>query len=470
MAQHDADKEPQDDAEDTENRRDALVSRFAIMLVLVATTFWFGIQSARTHNWAYRAVDYLQSSLGMVLSDGTSLLGGGDPIHFLQPARHEGEGVTINKTGDDGRLILLSGFFDGGNQIRLIRRDGSVVRKWPLSYFGYFPDASFLRTPPQSERNVDTHGTVLNPDGSVVVNFEYAGTVKLDRCGATEWTVEAETHHSVEKAEGGGYWVAGRDYVESMRPGMYPPFTEMTASRTYKVDTIIRIDEDGRIVKTVSIPGLLLNGGLESVMTATGVIYVRDGSWDNELVHANKIAELDSRLAAQFPMFEAGDLAISLRQYNLVFVVDPDTWEIKWHQTGPWLRQHDPEFEADGTISVFNNNIYWNALGPGDVSGPDIPRVSNIMKIDPATRQTRIVFGNRPGQEFVSVIRGKHDPMPNGGLVTEFEAGRVFQYDDSGRIVWEYINRHDAQRVGEVSEARIYDAGYFTVDGWDCPG
>ena len=57
---------------------------------------------------------------------------------------------------------------------------------------------------------------------------------------------------------------------------------------------------------------------------------------------------------------------ISLRNYNLLFVVDPDTWKVKWYQIGPWRRQHDPEFNGDGTITVFNNNTYRLDLGPND--------------------------------------------------------------------------------------------------------
>ena len=140
------------------------------------------------------------------------------------------------------------------------------------------------------------------------------------------------------------------------------------------------------------------------------------------------------------------------------------------HQTGPWLRQHDPEFTADGTISVFNNNVYRLALGPGDRSDLATPRISNIIQVDPATGLTEVVYGEREGQEFLSVIRGKHDLTPEGGiLITEFEAGRAFEVDAQGRVVWEYVNRYDDEQVLEMTEARLYPSSYFTVDDWSCP-
>ena len=90
---------------------------------------------------------------------------------------------------------------------------------------------------------------------------------------------------------------------------------------------------------------------------------------------------------------------LSLRQYNLVLVVDPDDWRVKWHQTGPWRRQHHPEFNPDGTITVFNNNTYRLELGERDRSNPATPRVSNIMRVDPATGRTKVVYGERAGQK-----------------------------------------------------------------------
>ena len=53
-------------------------------------------------------------------------------------------------------------------------------------------------------------------------------------------------------------------------------------------------------------------------------------------------------------------------------------------------------------------------------------------------------------------------------LVNEFDAGRVFETDITGRIIWEYINRYDSDEVAEVNEARIYPASYFNVSDWSC--
>jgi hypothetical protein len=81
-----------------------------------------------------------------------------------------------------------------------------------------------------------------------------------------------------------------------------------------------------------------------------------------------------------------------------------------------------------------------------------------------------VAFGERPGQELFSVIRGKHEVTNDGGfLITEVEAGRVIETDATGKIFWEYVNRYDAENVAELTEARLYPKEYFNVIDWSCP-
>lgn len=446
----------------------AFISSVAILLC--GLTFGIGLYSGVKRNAIYDLFRSIWSDVALVYGELGDIASAVEPIHFLQPSRQPGTGVTVNDRGNDGNLVLLSGFFGGGNEIRLLRRDGSLVARWPVSFSAHFPDVSYLKAPPLTDRNVDIHGVLIQPDGSVVFNFEYSGTVKLSRCGETVWTLAHSTHHSIEFAEGGGYWVPGRRYVSGAGTEDFPPFTRMNTDQAIDDQLILRVTEDGVIAEQISVARILYDNGLEPVMTASGNSFKSNGNWDRELVHLNKIGELPSSLADAFQGFEAGDLVLSLRQYNLVLVVDPDDWRVKWHQTGPWRRQHDPEFNPNGTITVFNNNTYRLELGEGGRSNPATPRVSNIMRVDPATGRTEVVYGERAGQEFQSVIRGKLDLTPEGGLlITEFEAGRVFEVDGQGRIVWEYINRYDAEQVLEMTEARLYATSYFTVEDWSCP-
>jgi hypothetical protein len=399
-------------------------------------------------------------------------MGDNDPRrHHLQPSRGQGAGVTVNTVPDDGALVLMAGFFDEENQIRLVRRDGSVVRTWSLDYFEHFPDPGARGCALKVPLGVDTAGLHATPQGDVVLNYEYCGTVKLDQCGELAWSIAAQTHHTVVPAEAGGYWLLGRtQWHSSEQPGRFPPSSTPAGYPIILEDTVLRVSEDGEVLDEVSVPQLMRDGGLEAVLTASpGRPFPLTPTIEGwEPVHSNKVTELPSDLAAAYPLFEAGDLAISLRDRNLVMVVDPDTWEVRWHQVGPWLRQHDPEFRPDGRLSIFNNNVYGSAY-VDEQTDLNTPFTTNIMTVDPVSREVEVVFGEAPGQELLSVIRGQHELLEGGGMViAEFDAGRVLEVDAQGRIVWEYVNAYDDDFVGEITDALVYPPNYFRTDWPTC--
>ena len=430
---------------------------------VVGGSFAAGLYAGVTRNSVYKLVHHVFTSVQQALNavQETSLL---EPDHLLQPTRGQGKGVVVNLRESDGALVLLSGFFEKSNELRLVRRDGSIVRRWPVSFSKLFPDASHLadNVRPATDWNIDLHGALALPDGSVLFNFEYGGLTKLDRCGGTVWTLPRMTHHSIEPAAGGGYWVPGRRQLPQGSQSPFPPFAP-----PFDEDLVLRISADGKVESEFSVPALFYSNGLSTVLTATGDKFRKGREWDQEIVHLNKIAELPADRAGLFPMFEAGDLVLSLRDQNLLMVVDPAGRKVKWWQIGPWVRQHDPQFARDGRITVLNNNAYEDGLD-GFRSDPRLPRTTNILAIDPATRETELRFGERPGQEMLTVLRGKQAETESGLLITESEAGRVIETDANGKVVWEYVNHYDDENVAEITEARLYPSGYFTVADWSC--
>jgi hypothetical protein len=150
-----------------------------------------------------------------------------------------------------------------------------------------------------------------------------------------------------------------------------------------------------------------------------------------------------------------GDLLISSRQLNLLIVFDPGTLETRWWQAGPWLRQHDPDILPGGRLSVFNNNT---GLGP-----------STIMAVDLLTRRASVLYSPEEGVPFFAAAMGAHQHLPNGNLlITDPQAGRVFEVTPAAETVWEYINRYDPNTVADVSVATRYPGDFFKVTGWSC--
>lgn len=392
------------------------------------------------------------------------------PVHFLQPSRKAGAGVTVNTLPDTGELILLTGFFDDDPGLRLIRRDGTVVASWRAAFSELLPDRLSRPGAPKSDWNIDLHGSHIDPDGSVVFNFEYQGTVKLDRCGKALWRLEEHNHHTLSAASGGGYWIGGRKIENRSYDPRYSPLTNrLRRSGWIEDDEILRVGTDGRVIARKSVFQLMMENGLEPLLTANGSSQSRDALRDNEVLHLNRITELTPARAAAFPHFAAGDLALSIRDYNLVMVVDPSTWKVKWHSVGPWVRQHAVQFLDDGRLAVFNNNGYQFDLLPDDRSDLSRPPSSSVLAVDPGSGRSAALYGDRDGEPLESVVRGFIQPLPGRGMmITETEGGRAFQIDKDRRIVWEYINRYDDDNVIEMTSAEVYPPGYFRVTDWSC--
>jgi len=452
---------------------DKLLSLTMVAVILATGFFLFGAYSARKQTLPFRMANEARDTVVTAFRDVFNLAKktGNPAAELIQPSRGYGQGVTVNEATDQDALILLSGFIDGGNEIRLINRGGDTVARWPLSYTKLFPTVDFVPRPATDDLAADTHGALINSDGSIVFNFDYGGSAKVNRCGVVDWTLQHPTHHSVEISETGGYWIPGRTYYDAIDQEKFPPFTKYyAAKKEYAEDLILKVSESGEILLSKSVPEIFYENNLLGPLTAIGDDFDSFPSHDYELLHLNKIGELSAAIADDFPQFPAGSLVLSLREHNLITVVDPTDWRILWYQVGPWIRQHDPEFNPGGTLTIFNNNAYRYGLGSFGWHNIDGPKVSNVISIDPVTRETSVLFGAPAQGEMLTHIRGKHELTPSGGyIMTEFEGGRAIEIDADGNTVWEYVNGFDDTHVGELTEVRVYPADYFNVENWNCP-
>ena len=448
------------------------LSIFCGLVLLVATSVFYGVSDQIRQGVASQAYQRIFSDLRLAVRDVRGTLG--TPAWLLHPARHPGSGTTHGGDMDDDALILLNGYMygeDGDHHLRLIRRDGSTVAGWNL-YDLQLPPSSH-----EAEREVyrRPRAVLMEPDGSLALVMGPRGLAGVTRCGELSLYVDKIVHHDLTRAEGGGYWtLGGRHLDRSTAPAdLLPPFTSkrfhglspeqleaLEATPIIRDDTVVRLGQNGEVLLELSIARLLHDNGLRHTL---GMFHKEGG---RNLLNANGVHELTAALAPAFPMFEAGDLLLSLRNLHMLLVVDPTARKVKWHQTGPWAWQHDARFQPDGTITLFNNKYRWwdDPLQP--------PLDSNILRLNPADGSVQVLAGREVSEEsrFYTPARGQHQMLPGGDvLIVSTEQGRVLQVNSQGRIVWAYLNRYDEDRVGLVRNAHVYPAGYFQVDDWSCP-
>ena len=371
------------------------------------------------------------------------------PDKHIFPEQEDGDGVTINQADKtyDGLTLIVS-MWNHKNGIQLIDMDGSLIHEWKVSFNEIFPKSHyflhqrnvelFFTSESVHDWDVEIHGAHLYFNGDIVFNFDFGGLVKIDKNSEVIWRLPYQTHHSIHEDESGNLWVCGYKRLTQAvdrLPLLVPPIEE---------EFILKISPDGEILKEISILDVFYNSNQEALLFANGKKAVSNSG---DITHMNDIEILDHNFSDKFPLFDTGDIMVSIRNLNLIVVIDSSDERIKWSMTGPFIRQHDPDFLENGLISVFDNK-----RGFGN---------SKIQVIDPVSRKVSTIYKGENNNLFYTEIGGKHQILPNGNiLISEFTAGRVFEVTSAGEIVWSYTNRYDENEVYSISEGTRYPNNY----------
>jgi hypothetical protein len=311
--------------------------------------------------------------------------------------------------------------------------DGKCLHEWTLDWFKIWPDANHVPSQqlPKERPGAMIDGAVLLENGNLIFNFDYLGLVCVDFDANVVWRLPYVTHHSVTRADDGNLWVCGQRLqtkpaaqVSSVRM----PFTE---------DTLLEVTPDGKIKREWSIIDLLTKNGRQGLVymgTKSGTPTVSGGSF-----HLNDVEPFPARLKEGF--FKKGDVLVSLRNINTVFVFNQNDDKIKFLRTGSFVWQHDPDFIDGDRFSILDNHPLDNCQ-------------SRILVVSASKKTVTTYYEGTPEHPFSTKIMGKHQWLPNGNLlITEAQRGRIFEVDPKGTIVWEYNNDVSEKQVGLVTEA-----------------
>jgi hypothetical protein len=309
-----------------------------------------------------------------------------------------------------GWRVLFGGFtLDGEfeNAALLLSPELEVVRVRKLD------EQDIPGTKPLSSSDKFIHGVALLRDGSLVFGFDSGVALqRLDACGRRMWAVPGILDHAVSLDD-------SEQFI----------WTLDDSEQIVKVATA-----DGAIARRITMPEIV------AANPTIDILGVRqedpdkgndnsshvEHKWTDDPFHLNDVEPLPAAIAGAFKGFQAGDLLVSARSLNLIFVLDPQTLTVRWWHSGSWRRQHDPDWQPTGEITVYDNRMNR--------------AYSRIVSIVPATGETRVVFdGQQNG--FYSRIRGKHQVTGAGTLlVASPQQGRVFEVERDGHVVFEMLN------------------------------
>ncbi|NOR19930.1 MAG: hypothetical protein GQ538_07555 [Xanthomonadales bacterium] len=431
-----------------------IVRNLAIGWLLVLGAFSWGALTITQEWWPYTAIKSLQAFVSGDKEEKISLTDKIKNDFGIKPSRHivesqrqyavpehyqALEGLDLNPRRVPPLMHLAGNappayrviygtfdFNDGLHGAVLLGPDGTLVNTWVMSQ----EDAAWAD---RDDQNVFPHGFEIFPDGSVVVAFDGGSSLtRYSYCGKELWRVKGLFHHSVSASDDGAVWTWGNPNGE-LKNG------------EFMVKVMV---ESGEIVESIHLDEVWPeNPDIDPFATRqddqpTGSI------WSFDRWHVNDVEPLPERFAEAYEAFEAGDLLLSLRSINLVVVVDPATYAVKWWRQGLTRRQHDPDWNERGSITIFDNNMHRD--------------FSRIYDVWPDTFESSIAV---PGEDygFYTWHRGKHDVIPGGGyMITSTEQGRAFEINAAGEIVFDFVNQF--QKGGKflaLSEARHLPIDFF---------
>ena len=386
------------------------------------------------------------------------------PSKHLRPGKlRTGAGVTRHSPALASQgVTFLSGMWGEALGIKLISMEGEVLHEWSVSFNAIWPQAEHLDLQPH-DWDTNIHGMWAQPNGDIIFNFEHNGLVSIDACSEVNWKQPIEAHHVVHRSEAGNLWVADDELQEKSNtryPWLSPPFHE---------EFLVELTPEGDIIRRLSLLSIFYNSGYEALLVESNEqIGMGGGEWQGavkssrqDITHLNDIEILTSEMADAFPMFEAGDIMLSLRNLDLIIVVDGKTELIKWSMTGPWLLQHDPDFMPNGKIMVFDNRAR--------VRGKLGTHGSRILTVDPMTRDIRVAYQGNLDDIFFSSQMGKQQLLSNGNiLIADPDGGRAFEVSPDGEVVWEYINRWSEDNVAVITQALRVPKDYLNLSAASC--
>jgi hypothetical protein len=285
----------------------------------------------------------------------------------------------------------------------LIDADGEVVHSWADTVPG-----KWLRVE-------------LQPDGSLLVVARDLGenrsVLQISWSGDVLWRSPINAHHDLTLTPEGE--LIALDYQLRDLP-------ELQAGTAVRDDHLTWLSADGAPIRTRSLTQMLMSR--PDLVTLRPVRpSVQAGIEQVDLLHANALHFL-APSDQEGAIYEAGNLLMTARHQDLVFILDLDEGEPVW-AWGPGVIQgpHDPSMLQSGHVLLFDNG-----LGRG---------YSRVLEVDPRSDTIVWEYKAETPTDFYTASRGSAQRLDNGNtLIAQSDAARAFEVTPAGEIVWEFVN------------------------------
>lgn len=324
--------------------------------------------------------------------------------------------ITAAANNRPGYIYIVGkfDFADAMNGVLLMTTEGRLVRYWKI--------------PNRELKDGHHHLFAFRHDGSFFSAADYGPIYHIDACGQWLGSIHGEFHHAIEPLDEDRYYVAGS--ADNKDAFSLVNVKTMTIERTVALAQVHNAADP-----ELGIFGLWITRQEDT-----------EDTW-----HINDVEPFPA--SAKSDRFKPGDLLISYRHSDLVYVIDPNTLQLKWWTQAYTSGQHDPDWQPDGTITVYNNRLYKKQ------------HYSTIVHYDLKSPKPQTIFDGKK-YNFYGSIGGKHTIMDDGSLLlSSYDQGRALWVDKEGRILFDFVNRYSPTEALIVLDAGYLPPDYFGKDG-----
>lgn len=430
------------------------LSLFAFSIASLVAVYIFGAATVRYNLFPYPQIRSTISEFMVALEYSQERL-------LWSHFRYSQEEPTVVYSAESMMpgMTLVSSFTDGdSHSVKIVDENGDSIQSWDLDWEELWPDSTHLPGPILAREQKHLHGIELADNGDIVFNFTELAMLRVNACGDVVWRLAERAHHSVDMDSKGNFWVPGvitHTEVSPKYPAYEPNFEEFTA---------LYVSSDGQVLKNISLNDLLIANGKQGLLNLASLDEFTP-IVSGDTIHLNDLEVFPDTMPEG--IFKHGDVLVTLRNINTIFVFDPETLKIRYINTGVVQRPHDADFIDGDTISIYDNNNFqteWfdnisGVRGAGD-------QASKIVTLSAKTGSIIETFDVGEAGPFFTDLMGNHQRLDNGNLlVAESRAGRLFEVTSDGQLVWEYFNIIGPDLLGAITYAERlstkFDAAFF---------
>ena len=264
---------------------------------------------------------------------------------------------------------------------------------------------------------------------------------KLDFCSNLQWVKQKGLHHSQMIDHEGNIWSGSQMDPES-------EYIKKYSVVSYKDDSIIKLNSEGKILFHKSITELLIENNILSKNFVLNFVLNSPYTKDFDPIHLNDVepAFFDTEYWKQ------GDVFISIRHQSAIIHYRPSINKVINYITGPFAEQHDVDIISDKEISIFNNN---NFLINNDHS--------EVLIYNFETKTFKKLFNDQLQKEnFQTKSQGlSHILKDRSIMVEEQNHGRIILFNNKGEKEWEFVNKDKNGDIGYINWTRIIEDEMF---------